>query len=270
MTKKIKPFLKWAGSKFRCLEHIQGILPPAQRLIEPFAGSGVVFLNANYSAYLLGEENIDLVNLFQQLKAEGKAFIEYCESFFNKDNNCSQKYYQLRAEFNQSKDQRERSALFLFLNRHGYNGLCRYNQNALYNVPFGRHEKPYFPRLELEFFYQKSQQAEFFRGDFRETFAKARSGDVIYCDPPYVPLSASANFSAYTQRKFTHVDQLALAQLARESAAKGIPVIISNHDTPLTRACYQSSKIISFEVRRLISCHSTQRHAVKELLALFI
>lgn len=266
---KTKPFLKWAGSKFRCIDTILAALPKADRLIEPFTGSGAIFVNSNYNKYLLAEQNLDLVNLFQQLQKKGSAFIDYCEKLFIPANNCAMQYYQFREEFNQRAPSPRRAALFLYLNRHGYNGLCRYNQRGLYNVPFGRYSKPYFPRKEMLYFHHKSHEVTFIQNDFRATFAKAKPGDVVYCDPPYVPLSASASFASYTDHYFGEQDQIDLAQLAMISASKGITVIVSNHDTPFTRHHYQSGQITSFPVKRYISCHAATRHPVQELVAVF-
>ncbi len=266
---KTKPFLKWAGNKFRCIDTILNAFPEAPRLIEPFAGSAAIFMNADYAHYLLAEGNADLVFLFYYLQREGKEFIDYCSSFFSSTYNNSQSYYSFREQFNSSDDPRLKAALFLYLNRHGYNGLCRYNQQGFYNVPFGTYKKPYFPREEMNYFHQKSQNAQFIHADFRQTFLQAQPGDLIYCDPPYVPLTASANFSSYTTKKFTEQDQIDLASLAVASAAQGITVIISNHDTAFTRHYYRKSRIISFAVSRLISCKGNKRVAVQELVAIF-
>jgi len=266
---KTKPFLKWAGSKYRYLDTILASLPAATRLIEPFTGSGAIFINSNYKNYLLAEQNNDLITLFHCLQSEGLQFIDYCEQLFSNYNNCAERYYQFREEFNQCQPSRQRAALFLYLNRHGYNGLCRYNQSGIYNVPFGRYRKPYFPRNEMTFFHEKCQKTIFLHSDFRQTFTLAKAGDIIYCDPPYVPLSASANFSSYTDKVFGETDQIELAQLAMLSANQGISVIISNHDTPFTRLHYQEANIISFPVKRFISCQATRRHSAQELLAVF-
>ncbi|MDP3269896.1 MAG: Dam family site-specific DNA-(adenine-N6)-methyltransferase [Legionella sp.] len=266
---KIRPFLKWAGSKYNCLNQIITSLPPAKRLIEPFTGSGVIFMNTNYSSYILGESNPDLVQIFSTLKKNGEPFINYCEQYFNPSVNCESKYYEMRDHFNQSIASKKKSALFLYLNRHGYNGLCRYNSKGIFNVPFGLYNKPYFPRKEMLLFHQKSAQAEFILNDFRNTFSLAQPGDVIYCDPPYVPYAEHTKPLAYTQNKFNESDQIELAELARETAAKGIPVIISNHDTSFTRHHYKAAHIKSFPVARFISCQANLRQPVKELVAVF-
>jgi DNA adenine methylase len=266
---KIKPFLKWAGSKFNCVETILNSFPPAKRLVEPFTGSGVIFVNSNYPKYLLAEKNKDLIALFRALQAEGTRFIDYCATFFSDENNCAEKYYEFRQQFNQCTDIKHKAALFLYLNRHGYNGLCRYNKSGLYNVPFGRHHKPYFPRLEMDYFYQKCKDAHFIEDDFRQTFAQTQPGDLIYCDPPYVPLSPNSKPFLYTGKEFNEQDQIDLACLAKENARRGITVIISNHDTAFTRYHYRDSEIISFRVSRTISCQIDNRYPVQELVAIF-
>lgn len=267
---KIRPFLKWAGSKYNCLQEIIASLPPGRRLIEPFAGSGVVFMNTDYSSYLLGESNPDLVNIFTMLQSQGASFIDYCQNYFNPQFNTKERYYELRTDFNALDYSQQKAAVFLYLNRHGYNGLCRYNSKGIYNVPFGLYTKPYFPRHEMTLFHNKSQHAQFLRGDFRETFALAQPGDVIYCDPPYVPFAEHTKPLPYTQKKFSEADQIELAELAKETAARGIPVIISNHDTTFTRHHYKPARIKSFPVSRWISCQADQRQPVKELVAIFM
>lgn len=263
-----RAFLKWAGSKYNCLHHILPALPSGCRLIEPFAGSGVVCLNSNYSSYLLAENNFDLISIFTQLQEQGESFIKYCQQLFLPQFNSKEKYYEFREEFNTLSPSMRKSALFLYLNRHGYNGLCRYNSKGKYNVPFGL-VKPYFPLEEMRYFYQKSQSVTFIHNDFRKTFTMAEPGDVIYCDPPYVAFSEQNKTFAYTQTRFEDEDQIELAQLAMETAAKGIPVIISNHDTKFTRYHYQQAEIKSFAVSRLINCQGDLRHPVGELLAIF-
>jgi len=266
---KQRPFLKWAGGKYRCIENILPHLPKARRLVEPFTGSGAIFLNTLYPEYLLADGNQDLVNLYQQLQQEGPGFIDDCETYFNDCTNQSEQYYQYRNNFNQCDNNKLRALLFVYLNRHCYNGLCRYNLKGNYNVPFGRYKKPYFPRAELLYFYQKSQQVIFKQADFCETFSNTQPGDIIYCDPPYAPINQTSNFSAYTQKKFGEEEQILLANLAQDSAKQGIPVIISNHDTEFTRHHYRRSKIISFSVRRSINCNSSERKFIKELVAVF-
>ena len=163
----------------------------------------------------------------------------------------------------------EKSALFVYLNRHGYNGLCRYNASHDFNVPFGRYERPYFPLKELRFFHRKASRAEFICVDFQRAMSRARRGHVVYADPPYVPLNATSSFTRYSSADFNAGQQLALADKARQLAGRGVPVLISNHDTAFTRQAYKDARLKTFDVRRYISCKGDARNEVGELLALF-
>lgn len=265
----MKPFLKWAGNKHAILERIKPVLPQGGRLIEPFAGSAAVFLNTGYNSALLSDINGNLIELYQYLKKDGPRFIGYCSTFFVKETNNPETYYQFRRIFNTTGDARLKAALFLYFNRHGYNGLCRFNAKGEFNVPFGRYTKPYFPREEMSFFHHKVQNAELRCQDFTQSMLAARPGDVIYCDPPYVPLTATANFTAYSSEGFGEAEQQKLAELAKTLSKKGITVVISNHDTIFTQQAYQPARIISFQVRRLISCKGDARGQASEMLALF-
>lgn len=266
-----RPFLKWAGGKFRLLPRILAVLPPGERLVEPFAGSAALYLNSHFPAALICDCNPDIITLYRTLQREGEEFIRYCRSLFTPESNCRASFLALRSEFNAARDEARRAALFLYLNRHSFNGLTRYNSSGNYNVPFGRHARPYFPLLEMRAFHQKATQchSSFVVSDFRETFARARPGDVFYCDPPYMPLSATAAFTAYTGQRFDEREHETLAGYARAAAAQGVPVLLSNHDTRQSRALYKGARLSSFTVRRLISCKGNERAAVPELLALF-
>ncbi len=266
----VRPFLKWAGNKFSIVERVRRQLPEGDRLVEPFVGSGAVFLNTDFPRYLLSDSNRDLVDLFNILKQQGPAFIERCRELFVPDNNRETVYYRLREEFNATVDDRERrAALFVYLNRHGYNGLCRYNASGGFNVPFGRYRGPYFPEREMLTFHRKAKRAVFRHEDFGKTMQQAKPGDVIYCDPPYVPLSASANFTAYSAGGFGDAEQERLAETSRQTAGRGIPVLISNHATEQSRALYAGSAIEEFSVQRRISCNGEKRNKAEELLALY-
>lgn len=265
----VRPFLKWAGNKYRILAQIKAALPPGRRLIEPFVGSGAVFANTDYARYLLADVNPDLIALYRHLQDEGPRFIEYCRSYFTAENNTSAAYYDLRARFNEMADVREKAALFVYLNRHCYNGLCRYNAGGGFNVPFGRYRKPYFPAAEMAHFHERARRAEFVCAAFGETMAGAQPGDAVYCDPPYAPLSATANFTSYSPQQFGVEEQRELARLAEKLASRGVSVIISNHDTDFTRREYAQARIVTFDVRRTISCDGASRGHAQELLAVF-
>lgn len=268
--KKSRAFLKWAGGKYTLIEKIRHHLPEGDELIEPFVGAGSVFLNTNYSRYILADINQDLISLFKIIKRKPQKFIDDAKLLFTEQNNHQSVFYKFRMLFNQSRDPYERALLFLYLNRHGYNGLCRYNHRGDFNVPFGKYRKIYFPEKEIFFFSEKSQRARFFCANYEKIMIKAAPGSVIYCDPPYEPLSLSASFTAYHTNGFSTQEQKNLALLAQKIAAKyQIPVLISNHDTENTRLWYQNAEIHPVKTRRSISCQGEGRKKIDELLAFY-
>jgi len=268
--KKNRAFLKWAGGKYPLLDDIRRHLPQGDCLIEPFVGAGSVFLNTDYDRYQLADINGDLINLYNIVKTRTAAFITDARQLFSPEGNTAETYYAQRLAFNASKDAYQRAVLFLYLNRHGYNGLCRYNLRGEFNVPFGRYRKPYFPEAELLWFAERAQKATFVCESYDVTLNRAREGSVVYCDPPYAPLSATANFTAYHTNSFSLREQQHLAELAiKLSQENRIPVLISNHDTTLTREWYQQADLHVVKARRSISRSISGRTQVDELLALF-
>lgn len=253
------------------MDRICAALGPGQKLIEPFVGSGAVFLNTDYKRYLLADSNPDLIALYEDLRAGGTEFIETCAALFAPENNDSTRYYLLRQEFNQTADRQRKSALFLYLNRHGYNGLCRYNASGQFNTPFGQITKPYFPRKEMRHFLTHARRASFRQEGFRHSTQRARRGDIVYCDPPYVPLSRTASFTDYHTGGFDWDSQVMLAETAARLASRGVRVVISNHDTREIRKLYREhqGRIQSLQVRRSISCNGAARDTVGEIIAVF-
>ena len=269
-NKKNRAFLKWAGGKYALVEKIQARLPQAEILVEPFVGAGSVFLNTDYPRYLLNDINPDLINLYKILQNHPDDYVEQSESLFTAKNNDPLRYYELRKEFNQSQDIFQRAVIFLYLNRFGYNGLCRYNLSGIFNVPFGRYKAPYFPRKELYYFAEKAERATFMCEPYENIFHLASKNSVIYCDPPYAPISKTANFSNYSKNGFNLEEQTQLAEIAYKTASqKEIPVLISNHDTPFTRKIYKQAKLSKLQVNRFISQSGGTRNKVSELLALY-
>lgn len=266
-----KPFLKWAGGKYRVLDRILRELPAGSRFVEPFAGSCAVSLNVRFKKALVCDANPDLIHLYQHIQREGEGFIQACQSLFTPETNTKKRYLELREEFNNCQDSRRRAALLVYLNRHAFNGLVRYNTKGQFNVPFGKYKAPYFPLKEMADFLQKVRETDtrFVCCDFREAFARLEKGDVVYCDPPYVPLSETSSFTAYAGNAFSMHDQRDLAALSQAAHAKGIPVLLSNHDTAATRALYGGAEIHFFIVQRFISCQGNNRTAAPELLAMY-
>lgn len=265
----MRPFLKWAGGKYQIIDRIKNNLPSGARLIEPFLGSGAVFLNTNYAKYTLADSNFDLINVFKQLKKGKEEFINFCEQFFKPKHNQEDVFLKHREVFNTTSDHYLKAALFIYLNRHTFNGLMRYNSQGKFNVSFGRYKNPFFPKESMLFCVNKLKQAKLVCADFTKTMSAAQPGDVVYCDPPYLPLSDTAKFTQYNADGFTLQHQKKLSELAKELSQRGVNVIISNHATKVTLELYQHATIHTFEVQRFISCVGNKRNKAKELLAVF-
>lgn len=269
----MKPFLKWAGGKSRLVSTIQGLLPPSGRLVEPFMGSGAVFLGVDRAEYLVADVNHDLISLYEVLRERGHEFVEECRALFTPENNEREPFMALRRQFNSlPHGNHERAALFVYLNRHCFNGLCRYNSKGGFNVPFGKSTSPHFPHKEMLGFlaHLKARPTTFRCQGFVETMDEARAGDVVYCDPPYSPLSDTASFDAYAKGGFTEEQHQDLANRCLELAGRGVACIISNHDTKFTRRIYADALVVSHDVRRSISGSGASRGKAAELFAVFL
>jgi DNA adenine methylase len=262
-----KAFLKWAGGKTQSLQMISeaaGFF--TGRFIEPFVGSAVVSLNVSAESYILGDYNKDLINVYNFLK-EDVSFIEDLKVYFVVENNDVDMFYKLRARFNEASSLKERALLFIYLNRHCFNGLCRFNKSGGFNVPFGKYKSIYFPEKELINAKNLLNKSEIYYQSFEDTFKLAKNDDAVYCDPPYVPLSETASFTDYSVGGFSEEQQVQLAKLAEEAPCR---VLISNHDTEFTRDIYsKANEIRTRKVSRFISAKASSRKPVYELLAIY-
>lgn len=266
--KRIFSPLKWAGSKGRIMPTLLQHLPTGKRLVEPFAGSCSVMLNTDYDEYLITDINDDLINFYEIAKRETSDLINVASSLFLTANSDEQ-YYIFRKIFNaRNRDDISRAAIFLYLNRHCFNGICRYNQQGQFNVPYGKYKAPYFPEAEIRFFAEKAKKATFLCCDFSETLEMATQGDVVYCDPPYIPTSTTADFTHYHIGGFNLDDQHQLAEMLAWVADRGCYVIASNSDTPIARELYSRFDIHSITAPRSASCKSDGRKAVGEIIAI--
>ena len=276
-----KPFLKWAGNKFRVLPHLIPHIGDPKRYIEPFGGSLSVALNISADEYILNDINKDLYCLYTNVDKE---FVGECRELFTDDNNTRERYLELRKEFNSEQDCRKRAKLFLYLNKHAFNGLSRYNSKGEYNVPYGKENKDsktgrivktkaHFPEQELNYFRDvfSNRKVEFFNTSFSDEalYKNVSSGDVVYFDPPYIPVSDTANFTDYATEGFSYDQQVQLAELAESLTNRGAKVIVSNHDTDVSRELYKNAQIYPIEVRRSISAKGSSRKKANELIAVY-
>ena len=265
-----RPFLKWAGGKYSLLPELDRLIPAGKRLIEPFVGGGSVFLNVEkHESFLLADVNADLINLYQMLEVDHIRVCSLAKILFERANS-EEAYKELRDEFNnQRMGAPERAAAFLFLNRHCFNGLIRYNREGFFNVGWGKYEAPYFPEIEIKAFKQKSHKCVFMNAGYRRTLALAGEGDVAYCDPPYEPLPGTAGFTNYAAGGFSWADQISLAESCVAAHQRGAKVVISNSTAPRVIELYEQHGFTLHRVsaRRAISSKGSTRETASDVVA---
>jgi DNA adenine methylase len=259
------PFLKWAGGKRQLLPQIEALLPRRiDTYFEPFLGGAALFFRLAalgwFKKAILGDANPELVNCYVAVRDHVDAVIAALGRYRN-EADC---YYAARAQTPDSVA--GRAARLIYLNRCGYNGLFRVNSKGEFNVPFGRYRDPTIcnePRLRAASAALK--RATIVSGDFADAVAGATPDDFVYFDPPYVPLSKTASFTAYAG-SFDRAEQERLAVLLRGLGAKRVPALLSNSYTPVTAKLYRGLRPVRVEARRSINSVARGRGPIEELL----
>lgn len=263
--------MKWAGGKTQLLPQLDARVPEFDRYFEPFLGGGAFFFRLTsrlqFAAHL-SDANSELVNTYNIVKNNVEDLImllEKHEKSYGKSPSIF--YYGLRLA--QPSDRLESAARFIALNKTCYNGLYRVNKSGKFNVPIGRYRNPTIcdsDRLRRASAALNSAEARIFVADYRQALKKVRAGDFVYLDPPFSPLSRTANFVDYTQAGFGEKDQIELARVFRELDKKGCKVLLSNSDTRFTSELYSGFEQSRTQVQRAISCKGSMRTGYNELL----
>jgi DNA adenine methylase len=265
------PFVKWAGGKTQILHRLDSLVPQFTRYFEPFLGGGALFFHLvsrlDFVAYL-SDANSDLVNAYSVVKSDVEGLITLLEKHERNYRKAPREYYyRLRSE--QPRDSIEAAARFIALNKTCYNGLYRVNRSGAFNVPIGRYKNPTIcdkDQLRTASAALNRSDAKLFASNYRQALKKAREGDFVYLDPPFHPLSRTANFVDYTKSGFGEQDQHELSRVFSELDRKGCMVLLSNSDTNLTRELYAGFEQHSARVLRAISCKGSKRTGYLELL----
>jgi DNA adenine methylase len=273
------PFVKWAGGKTQLLSQYDPHLPATfRRYIEPFAGGGALFFHLYNQGRLVGKratliDNLEeLVNCYRVIQRDVETLIAALQAHEAHKGDAGY-YYDVRA-WDRRPDyaQRtgiERTARFIFLNRTCYNGLYRVNQRGQFNVPVGRHHNPTICDAgNLRAVHRALQDVTLLQGDFSRCAALAGPGDFVYLDPPYHPLSDTANFTSYTSGDFGIEDQRRLAKLFRELDQRGCQVMLSNSHTSLVEDLYEGYVQVQVQAIRAISSKASGRGSISELLVM--
>lgn len=274
----IRPFLKWAGGKTQLLPALMVRIPDQFGCYhEPFVGSAALFWELHNRGRLqhgavLSDVNEALINLYRVVRDDVDELIEALQE--HEHQKLSREYfYQVRAWDRQpnwiDRSPVERAARMIFLNRTGYNGLHRVNRRGQFNVPFGRYTNPRIvDATNLRAASQALQSVELCVEDFRGVLERAKSGDLVYFDPPYLPLSPTSSFTAYSQHAFGEAEHRQLAHVFAQLAARGCYVLLSNSSAPLVCELYEDFQIEQVPARRAINRDAARRGTINEMLVL--
>jgi DNA adenine methylase len=265
-----QPFVKWAGGKWAIARRLEELLPgDARRRVyrEPFLGGGAMFFHLQPEQAFLSDSLEPLITTYKVVQTNVEALIHRIEEL--RATHSTTQFYAIRARFNAEKEASaiERAAWLIYLNKTCYNGLFRTNKSGEFNVPVGRFKSPGIvdpPKLRRAA--AVLARADLSRAPFDHLLDAARPSDLIYFDPPYVPISKSASFSAYSEGAFSEEDQARLASVFRELDARGCLLALSNSDTSLVRKLYAGFDMSPVIAPRAISSKASTRGEVSELL----
>lgn len=263
-----RPFLKWAGGKQQLLPAILDRLPErCATYYEPFIGGGAVFFalaaRGAFRRAVLADGNADLVSAYLGIRGDVEGVIRRLSRMKHDE----ETFYRIRAIDPAKRDLPHRAARVIYLNRTCYNGLFRVNSKGVFNVPFGRYKKPrILDRENLRRVSRALQRITILKADFEKAVARVKPGDVVYFDPPYVPVSRTSSFTAYAADAFGVDEQIRLAELMRALRDKGVYALLSNADAPISRELYDGLHVQVVEARRAINSRADRRGHVRELL----
>ena len=266
MTEKLTPFVKWAGGKKQLLPQLIARMPEySGTYYEPFIGGGAMLLALQPQRAVMNDVNAQLLNIYIQLKQNAENVIAEVEKLDTVV--CNREYYlSVRKQYNQKISDNildpECAALMIWLNKHCFNGLYRVNSKGLFNVPYNNKTKgPSIDAHNLRRMgqYLNDADVEIRHGDFEAACHDVKAGDFVYFDSPYIPVSATSNFTDYTKNGFSFDEHRRLADLFRHLDEKYVHLMLSNHDVPLIYEWYEGFHIEAIRVRRAINRDGTKR-----------
>jgi len=280
-----KPILKWVGGKQRIVPVIipkyinKDMLDGGNSYFEPFLGSGAIAFHCGFDKMIIGDKNKKLINFYNVVRDEPNKFCRKLEGYIKDYEKCCNRkeqevyYYERREDFNSITTHKyskiKSAALFWFLNKTGFNGMYREDKKGNYNIPFGQRN---CPSANMKTFGRVSeilQKATLLSGDFEMICGTAKTGDLVYLDPPYIPLSNTASFSTYLKGGFGPEEQKRLRRMMKKLSTDGVRVVASNSDCESTHEIYGKLKdfrIEKIKVRRLVSGKNEGRKVINEVI----
>lgn len=264
-----RPLIKWAGGKSKSADFITSFMPARiKTYYEPMVGGGAVFCmlanQGRFKSAVLGDTNEDLIALYSCMRLPHgiRQEFERRASYYK---NSKAAFLKVRAAAPTIIV--EQAARFLFLNKTCFNGLYRVNRKGQFNVPFAGYKNPTIIDFENWERHQIAQRScSLHVGDYAESVGAAKKGDVVYFDPPYIPVSKTSSFTAYGSKEFDQAEHERLADTFAKLAKRGVTVLLSNSDTKLARNLYRGFKIHKTTAARSINSDGAKRGHVGEIL----
>lgn len=270
-NKLAAPVVKWVGGKRQLLETMQPLLPKKiTSYCEPFVGGGALFFKLQPKTAYINDINEELIQLYVVIKNDVESLISTLQEFKNE----SEYFYSVR-DWDRNKTKYtdltdiQKAARIIYLNKTCYNGLFRVNNAGEFNSPFGNYRNPNIvnaPTLRAVSTYFNSASISFSSGDYANVLEKLPQNTFVYLDPPYDPVSGTANFTGYSKGGFGRDDQLRLREACDVLDAKGIKFMLSNSATDFIKEQYAAYHISVVQAKRAINSDAAKRGDVDEVV----
>ncbi len=260
-----RPFVKWAGGKRKLVPQLLAHVPARFGAYhEPFVGGGALFYALNPDTAFLSDANERLVRTYQGIRDDVEGVIRRLSRYPH-----DQEFYlRFRKENIDGGSDADVAAWLIYLNKTGFNGLYRVNRKNEFNVPFGAQTNPTIcDEVNLRACAERLRRAKVRREDFARVLERARRGDFVYFDPPYMPSSVTSSFVSYTKGGFGPEDHRRLRDVALALKRRGVRVLLSNSSHPFVRQLYGDGfEIEEVLAARAINSRGDRRGPVRELL----
>ena len=265
----LKPFVKWVGGEGSSVERLLQLIPEhIDTYVEPFVGSGALFFSLNFDKAIINDSNSELIAAYQEIK-ENVFELEMFLSTLIYDKSLYEKIRSWDREKDFFKRPRiERAARLIYLMKTCYNGLYRVSKKNYFNTPMGNYKSPLIcdvPTLNACYKFLNDKNVAIYNQDYASLLDMIPDNSFVYLDPPYFPVSKTANFTSYQSDKFKETEQFRLLDFCMNLHKRRIRFLLSNSDVPEAREIYSKFNIKVLEVCRRINSNITKRSAVNEL-----
>lgn len=267
----VAPIVKWVGGKRQLLQDLTPLFPKEiTAYCEPFLGGGAVLFKLQPEVAYINDINSDLMEVYEVIRDNVEELIEALSEHPNE----KEHFYQVR-DWDRNKEQYrqlskvQKAARIIYLNKTCYNGLFRVNNSGEFNTPFGNYKKPNIvnaPVLSAVSQYFRQAQISFSSTDYSKVLAGIPSDTFVYLDPPYDPVSVTANFTGYAKGGFDRDEQIRLRECCDDLDRRGIKFMLSNSATEFIRDQYKDYQITTVKAKRAINSKASRRGQVDEVV----